>query len=125
VGLEGEALLADAGDLGQGKNLKPARVGQDGSVPAHEAVQPAEDRNHFAARSQVKVVGVAQDDLRPAARQVFRRQGLDRGPGAHRHEDRGLNVAVARADAPGPGPGFGGLFFKGEVEHHRIIIPSP
>ena len=38
--LEGDAVLLDAAELGQRHDLKAAGIGEDRSVPAHEACSP-------------------------------------------------------------------------------------
>ena len=49
--------------VGQAEDLKAAAVGEDGPVPADEAVQPAAARDQLVARPKKQVVGVAEDDL--------------------------------------------------------------
>ena len=53
---------------------------------------------------QVQVVGVGQDDRRAGVADVVRRQRLDRGVRADRHELRRLDHAVGQRQAPGPCP---------------------
>ena len=64
VGVEGHALLGDLAQLGKAEHLKPAAVGQNGTVPLGELVQPAHIRHQLVAGTQMQVVGVAQHDLR-------------------------------------------------------------
>ena len=96
VALEGYALLADLADTGEGKDLKPAAVGEDGLGPAHEAVQAARLADQILAGAQVQVVGVGQHDLRADFQHLARGHGLDGGGGAHGHVDGGVDVAVRR-----------------------------
>jgi hypothetical protein len=100
---EGHAVLIDPAEVSQAEDLEAAGIGQDRSIPAHEAVQPAEPRDALMAGPQGEVVGVGQDDLDAGFVQVAGRQRLDRGLGADRHEDRGLHVPVRRLDLPQPG----------------------
>ena len=99
------------------EGLEAAAVGQDGPGPAHKAVQSAQpvDRGHAGA--QVKVVGVAQDNLRAQAHHLVGGQRLDRGLGSHRHKHRGGHRAVGRGNLPGPG----GAVLVVEVEGERCI----
>jgi hypothetical protein len=103
VGLEGHPPGVDLGQPGQGEDLKPTAVGQDGPVPVHEAVQPREAADHLAARPQVQVVGVAQDDLRPGGDELLGCQRLHRAQGPDRHEHRGFDRAVRGLENPRPG----------------------
>jgi hypothetical protein len=48
----------------QAPDLEAAAVGEDGLVPALEAVQAAELAQHVQPRPHPQVEGVAQDDLR-------------------------------------------------------------
>jgi hypothetical protein len=100
--LERHAVLADFAQLREAEDLKAAAVGQDRSVPPHEAVQAAQVADQFAARPQIEVVGVAEDDLGADLAQLGRRQRLDRGLGAHRHEDGRLHQAVQGAQPAAP-----------------------
>ena len=61
-----------------------------GSGPgvATRAVQAAAAAHQLVPRPQVQVVRVAQHDARVERFQVLLGQGLDRGLGAHGHEDR-------------------------------------
>ena len=60
---EGHALLGDLAAVRQREHLEAAGVGEDRPVPAREAVQAAVRLDHFQARAQVQVEGVAEDDL--------------------------------------------------------------
>jgi hypothetical protein len=68
-----DALFRDLAHRAQRKHLEAAGVGQDRLVPAHEAVQAAELVQHFGARAQPQVEGVAEDDLRADFLQFDRR----------------------------------------------------
>ena len=93
--------LLDAG--AQAENLKAARVGHDGAVPAHEPVQPAHFGNHVGPWAEVKVIGVGEDDLSAHFFQVIRRERLHRGLRAHSHEGGRLHLAVGRGEPPHTG----------------------
>jgi hypothetical protein len=88
-----DAFLADLAHLAQAPDLKAAGVGQDGFVPALEAVQAAKALHHVQPRAHPQVEGVAQDDLRAHVFQAARHHALDRAIGAHRHEDGRLHHA--------------------------------
>ena len=91
------------GNLPQGAEavyLKAAAVGQNGALPVHEPVQTAEVRDQSMSRSEVEMVGIAEDDFRTQAADLLRRQRLDRGLRAHRHEDRRGRIAVRRPYLP-------------------------
>ena len=77
VGGEGDALLLDVPQGGQGEHLEAPGVGEDGAVPGHHLVEPPQGPDHLVPRPEVEVVGVAQLDLTLELLQV---QGAERRP---------------------------------------------
>ena len=75
----------------QAPDLEAARVGEDGPLPADEAVQAAELADHVQAGAQEQVEGVAEDDLRADGLDVARQHALDRTVSTDRHERWGFN----------------------------------
>ena len=96
VGLEGDAFLADATQLGQAQDLEAAAVGQDRPIPPHESVQAAERLDGLVAGAEVEVVGVAEEDLARIRVEVPRVQRLHGRLGPHGHEYGCLHGAVDR-----------------------------
>ncbi|VTR68653.1 hypothetical protein DESC_720031 [Desulfosarcina cetonica] len=103
VGLKLVPRFGELAQLGQGKDLEPAAVGQDGMLPVHEAMQAAKPADDLGTGPQVEVVGVAQDNLGPGGFDFLGAQGLDRRLGADGHENRGLDGAVGGVKCSGPG----------------------
>jgi hypothetical protein len=108
VALEPCALLGERALGGEREDLESPGVGEDGAVPAHEAVEPAEATDGFRARAQQEVVGVAEHDLGAEPRHVLGREPGDGPPRPHRHEGGGLHPAVPGEEraAPGAAPGI-------------------
>ena len=73
---EGDAVLGDLGQAAKAHHLIAAAVGQDRPVPAHEPVQPAQPRDPLGGRAQHQVIGVAEDDVGPARRDLAGRSAL-------------------------------------------------
>ena len=97
VGVEGHALLGDVAQLGKAEHLKPAAVGQNGTVPLRKLVQTAHLSHELVARTQVQMVGVAQHDLCADVLEVERRQpALDGRRRSDVLERGGLDSAVYR-----------------------------
>ena len=121
MGFEGSAFLGDLGEILEAEDLKTAAVGEDGPVPVHEFMQAAEAADQLMAGPDVEMVGVAEDDLGAQLLEVFRGHALDRGLGAHRHEDRGLHRAVQGAHLAAPGRAIAGFAVQGigRTAHHR------
>ena len=63
--METASLFGQFAAIGQRKDLETAAVGQDRTVPRAEAVQAARLFEDIRSRTQVKVVGIPQDNLRP------------------------------------------------------------
>jgi hypothetical protein len=78
VAAEVDAVLVDAPHPLEREDLEAARVGEDGPVPRHEAVEPAELADERVAGAQVEVVGVAEDHAAAGAAQVVGVEPLDR-----------------------------------------------
>ncbi len=92
-------LVADLAILGQAEHLKPTRVGEDRTVPAHEAVKATHLCHQLSSRAQVEVIGIPQDQLGPQFAQIAGIQGLDRGLGANRGKGRRRYLAVGGDDS--------------------------
>src|SRR5260370_20160843 len=97
--------------------METSGVGNDGSLPAHELMQPAQATNHLMSRPEVEMIGVAENELRAQLFQNVLRHGFYCARGAARHEGGGLDLAVrglhaAEAGPAGVGPG-------GERGRHR------
>ena len=95
---KGDAALVDVPELGERHHLEAARVGQDRTWPADEAVEAAEPGDAFGTRTQHQVVGVAEDDVGAELLQLIEIDGLHRSGGADRHEGRGADPAARRVD---------------------------
>ncbi len=98
--LKGRALVGNL-DTRQREDLEAAAIGQYGTRPLHEFVQPAELLDQRLARTQCEMVGVGEHDLGAGFGDLGRSQRFERAVGADRHEGRGLYGAVRRFKASG------------------------
>ena len=103
--LEGDAVLLDTAELRQRHDLIAAEVGEDRSVPAHEAVQPAKLGDALGAGPQHQMIGVGEDDVGAGGAHRLRQHGLDGGRGADRHEGRRADDPARRRDLAEAGAG--------------------
>ena len=95
VGLEGDPILGDISQLGQGKDLKSAAVGENRLVPIEKFMDAAKLINNILAGANVEVIGVGKLHLTADMLQVASGDpALYGGAGAHVHENRGLYIAV-------------------------------
>ena len=101
--IEAHAVLADLAQFGEGKYLEAAAVREDGPVPGHEAVQPAEGLDEPVAGAHMQVIGVGELDLAADVSQIARRErALYRRLGADVHEHRRLHCTVRAGELPAP-----------------------
>ena len=121
VRVEFHAFGTDFTQLAQRKDLEAAGIGQDGAIPAHEAVQPAAQRHNLVARAQKQVIRVAEDDGDAQLVQIPRFQRFDGRLRPHGHEDRGLHGAMRGLQdaAAGMEPGQDGVFAEDGKRGHR------
>ena len=90
------------------EHLKSARVGEDRTIPPHEAMQSAEIANQLVARTQMQMIRVAENHLRAELAQIDGIERLHRRQRADRHERRRVDDAVRRRETTGaPAAGFG------------------
>jgi hypothetical protein len=93
-----DTVLADRAQRCEREHLEATRVREDGSLPAHEAMQAAELRDKLIAGTEVQMIGVRQNHLRAHRLQIFRVERLYRAERAHGHEGGGADLAVRRAE---------------------------
>jgi len=118
VGLKQDALFGDLPQRPEAEDLIAAAVRQYRPGPVHELVEPSRRRDDSVPRSEVQVIGVAQDYLRPQFPDHVRRQGLHRSLGPHGHEGRGINDSVRRTHPCQTGAAVFVLFYQFKVEIH-------
>ncbi len=121
---EFNALFAYFVHVPQAEYLKTSAVSEDWALPVHEFVQASGLGHQLMARPQVKVVCIGQDDLGVDVHQLVCGHSLDSGLSAHRHKDRGLDLAVGSVENSGPGSGFGaaGHQFKGNCHINQPFL---
>ena len=94
VALEFHAILVDLPKPLEGEHLEPPGIGEQGTVPAHEAMQSAERGDDILTGTDVQVVGVGEHEARAGGPEVGRRQRPHGSLRADRHEHRGLDDPV-------------------------------
>ena len=96
-------------------------VGEQGTGPAHEAMEAAHAANGFVAGAQVEVIGVSEDDLCVKGLEGVLGYGLDRAGGADGHEDGSLDGLMRQMKLAAAAAGSG--FRKNlELEAHQRIL---
>jgi hypothetical protein len=79
-------------------------------------MQSAEAADVFMSGAKVKMIGVAEDDLRAEFFEQVLRDGFHRPDGADRHEDWRFHLPVRKLKASGAGEAVSGV--EGEGERH-------
>src|SRR5262245_43835487 len=59
MGLKTNSVVADIAQIGEAEYLISTAVGEDGSIPCHEAMQPTKPSDHIMSGTKVQMVGVA------------------------------------------------------------------
>ena len=88
VRAKSDALVRHPAQTAEAEHLKAAGIGEDRPGPGHEIVQAAQAANQLVARPQVKMVGIAENDLRVELFEIPLRLALYRRPRADGHERR-------------------------------------
>src|SRR2546423_568567 len=92
--LKMDAFLRDLAQFRQRKNLVAAAVGQDRSVPIHEAMQAADRPDHLEPWPDEQMIRISENDLRFEFPQLARTHRLHAALGADGHERRRLDYTV-------------------------------
>ena len=93
------AFFTQFADASQREDLKTARVGQNRTVPGIKLMQASRLTQDIQSRTQVEVIGVAQDDLRLHLLAEFGEVNtLHAAHRTHRHEYRCLYLPVIGGD---------------------------
>ncbi|WBL36318.1 hypothetical protein O0235_01690 [Tepidiforma flava] len=109
VGAEADAVFGDLAEAGEGEDPEAAAVGEDGAIPAHEAVDAAELPDEPVPGAQVEVVGVDEDDPGAGRGDLGGQERLHGREGADGHEDgvstlpRGVVMRPVRGRRAPPG----------------------
>ena len=94
VTAELDAVLVHLAQSFEREHLEAAGVGEDRTVPRHEAMESTEVANDVVTRPEVQVIRVREDHPGAGAREVLRVERLDRAERSDRHEHRRLDRTV-------------------------------
>ena len=101
VGEKCHRLVGDTQPVCQRGHLEPAGVRRDGTIPSHKPMESARLFNQIYARTQCKVIGVADHNLPAQRRHIRRRQRLDAALCGHGQESGSLNLSMRRDEDAG------------------------
>ena len=94
VAAKGDAVGVELAAVGEAEDLIAAGIGQDRSLPAHEAVQASRTFDQLVAGAEVEMVGIGQHEGGAELGKVARFERLDVGGGAHGGKGRHLHGTV-------------------------------
>ena len=103
MGTEFDAVGFDFANGSEAENLKAAAVGEDGQRPVDEIVQAAGGADDAHPGTDMKMIGVAEDDLSAEFAEFARVDGFDAALRADGHEDGSVDDAVGSGDAAATG----------------------
>ena len=97
VDMRGElhTLFGHLAYIGEGEYLKTSRVGEDRTCPSLETMQTTSLVKNLRTRTEIKVIGVAENDLRLDI--LFEESALytlDGTNRTNRHKNRGLDIPM-------------------------------
>ena len=122
---ETDAIVVDRSRISEREDLKATRVRQDRAVPRHEAMEATQLCDEIFAGLEMKVIGVAQQDLRADRLQLVRIDTFDCAERADRHKDRSLDCAMGGHERRCPRLAIRCLDAEVPGRAHRITIASP
>ncbi len=116
VRAEGRGVVGDVATGGEAVDLEAAAVGEDRTVPGHEAMQTAQRGDEFVSGPQGEMIGIAENKANADVVELLRSETLDRGLGADGHEDGRFDDAVRGVQSAETGGAVGVQEFK--ADHH-------
>src|SRR6266446_1063996 len=114
---EAHAFVGHFSKRGETEDLVTAGIGKDGARPGHELMQAAELAHEFMAGTQIKMIGIREDDFRAEVFERFLGERFDGGLGANGHEEWGFDGAVWRGQAATAGTGRVGFCYVKRKTH--------
>ena len=92
--------------VGERKDLKSSRIGDDRQLAVDKAVQAARLPYDLRPRLEQQVIGIAKHQLQADRIDSLVIERLDRPVGADGDKTRRIDGSMRRMDAPGPRPRF-------------------
>ena len=92
--LKANPLLRELSHRTEAEDLVAAAVRQNRSVPAHEAMQPAQLANQLGAWPEIEVIGIPKQNLATHLFQISGQHRLYRSLSAHGHKSGRFDNAV-------------------------------
>lgn len=116
--IEMDAFFGNSSESCEREDLESTTVREDWAVPAHESMKAAKVFDHIETRSQEKMIGVAEDNLRAHGTKLLRGHCLNGALGANGHEDRRFDQPMfgEQPTPASPGKGINLEYFERHLE---------
>ncbi len=98
-----DTILINAAQPTQRKDLKAARIGENGAIPMHELMQATQFVDEVITGAQIQMIGVGKDDGGIDLQQLLGSDSFNCCLSADRHEDRGGNFPMRSLEYAGAG----------------------
>lgn len=118
-------LVGNPAQGGKRKHLKSAAVREYGAVPVHKPVQPARTLDKFVTRTEIKVISVGKQYLRPRGFHLFGRKPFHRRLRAHGHKTRRVNHPVFGVKSADSRAGLFAGVYNFEFHFYLAALPRP
>src|SRR5213592_1638414 len=103
VTLKLHAVVVDTAEPLEREHLEPTRIGEQRTIPTHEAMQGSQLLNHLLAGPHMQVVGIREHQRRAGGAEVIRGKSPHAPLRPDRHEYRGFHRAVGEGKRAGAG----------------------
>ena len=117
---ERDALFGELAQFAERENLKATGIGEHRAVPRHEAMESTKFANVLVSGPKIKMVGIAENNLRTKFFEDVLRDGLYGRNGSDGHEDGRFDDAMRQLHAADTGLAVAG--FDCERERHGEIV---
>ena len=124
VRAEAHAVVRDFAQLVKREDLEAARIGEQGARPTDELVQAAHAADGLVAGAEIKVIGVAENDLSAKRFERLLRDSFNRSLRADRHEDGGFDGLVRQNQTRAASAGGARLDHFERAVHGTILKRS-
>jgi len=115
VALKLDAVVVNPAESLEREHLEATRIGEQRTIPTHEAMQGSELLDHLLAGPHMQVVGIREHQRRARVTEIVGRERPHRALSSDRHEHGRLDRAVGEGKRAGAGGAGGGV--EREVEH--------
>ena len=121
MGTKAHAVVGYFAQIGEAEDLVATGIGEDGTGPRHERMQAAEFADQSVTGTQIKMIGVGENNFGAEGFEGFLGESLNGRGGANGHEGRRFDDAMRRGEKAAPrASGIGVLNFEGKTHFASV-----